>query len=148
MPARQCLYRLVLTLSAASRALETARVLLDHGADVDALDGQGRTALHRAATAGELAMVRLLLAAGASVAPDAEGNSPLVAAHRHHAVVRELWRAGAPPDGVRSSVAAIIDPVIADEVQRQALLRAAALSDEEWAAAPPSAGGSAAMGTC
>ena len=35
------------------RALSTAHTLLQHSADVDALDGGGHSALHRAAAAGE-----------------------------------------------------------------------------------------------
>ena len=84
------------------RAIETARQMLECGAEVDALDGRGRSALHRAAGAGELEMVELLLGFGAGVAHDAEGNSLLAAARAHPAVVRVLWRVGArPPDGRR-----------------------------------------------
>ena len=90
-----------------TRALATARILSEHDLDVDALDGSGRSALHRAAAAGELEMVELLLAARASLAPDAEGNGLLAAAHAHPAVVVALWRAGATPDGTRGTAAGV-----------------------------------------
>ena len=87
------------------RAIETARRLLGHGAEVDALDGRGRSGLHRAAGAGELEMVKLLLGWGASVAPDAQGNSLLAAAHAHPAILRALWQAGAAAEGLRGRAA-------------------------------------------
>lgn len=45
--------------------VESARVLLDHGAHIDALGEDGDTPLHRAVAAGQDEMVQLLLARGA-----------------------------------------------------------------------------------
>ena len=59
------------------------RVLLEHGADVDARDRHRRTPLHWAAVNGHKACCALLLAAGADVnAPDDERQTPLCAAER------------------------------------------------------------------
>ena len=44
---------------------EAARVLLAHGADVNARQAEGITALHEAASSGDVELVRMLLAAGA-----------------------------------------------------------------------------------
>lgn len=56
------------SLSAAVRfspSLLTSRLLLEHGADVNASDERGMTALHDAAIAGRIAQVQLLLRHGA-----------------------------------------------------------------------------------
>ena len=85
------------------------RLLLDAGADVDARDGWGRTALAYAAAVGNAAAVRVLLDAGADPdLADAAGATPLMAAadaavdpasDRAAAdVARELLRGGASPD--------------------------------------------------
>ena len=85
------------------------RLLLDAGADVDARDGWGRTALTYAAAVGNAAAVRVLLSAGATPdAADAAGTTPLMAAAdgatdpasdlAAAATVRELLRGGASPD--------------------------------------------------
>ena len=50
--------------------------LLDHGADVNAGDQRGYTALHRASVLGHLAVAQLLLDRGAAPNPDAEGHTP------------------------------------------------------------------------
>jgi ankyrin repeat protein len=55
-----------------------AAELLGSGADVNAVDGQGCTALHWAADRGRLGMIRLLLRCGADVGvTDADGQTPL-----------------------------------------------------------------------
>ncbi|OAA34310.1 Ankyrin repeat-containing domain protein [Cordyceps fumosorosea ARSEF 2679] len=53
--------------SAESRCLGTVRLLLDAGADEDASDNYGRTALHYAMTANEPDITRLLIERGADV---------------------------------------------------------------------------------
>jgi ankyrin repeat protein len=64
--------------AAFSSATATVRLLLEHGADVNALADKGMTPLHRAATAAQLQNAEVLLAAGADVCRTAEsGASPL-----------------------------------------------------------------------
>ena len=48
--------------------LETVRSLLNSGADVNAAQGDGMSALHWAATRGDFEIAELLIAAGADVA--------------------------------------------------------------------------------
>ena len=57
----------VLMLAAKSRDVRTLRLLLDHGADVNAANSTGATALTEAITARSAAGVRLLLGRGAKV---------------------------------------------------------------------------------
>jgi ankyrin repeat protein len=74
-------------------ATETAKVLLDHGADVNAVQAEGVTALHEAASAGDLPSIRVLLAAGAdprSAMPDGKTPVDLARAHKHAEAVRLL----------------------------------------------------------
>ena len=59
------------------RSVAKAALLLDHGADPNARDNKGFTALHRAAEIGEVQIVRLLLERGAFPHPDAAGHTPL-----------------------------------------------------------------------
>ena len=55
------------------------RLLVARGAHVDQRDGDGRTALHRAAEANHVDMIRALLALGADVdARDENGWAPVV----------------------------------------------------------------------
>ena len=54
----------------------TATFLLDRGADANAADKRGFTALHRAAEMGELQIVQLLLSRGASPHARAQGVTP------------------------------------------------------------------------
>jgi ankyrin repeat protein len=53
-------------------------VLLEHGANVGAVDNEGRTPLHAAAEGGKVKVVRVLLEHGANVdAVDNEGRTSL-----------------------------------------------------------------------
>ena len=100
----------LLSLAAAGGAADSARALLDRGADADG------GALHAAATSTRLELVRLLLAAGADVnrrEPDT-GRSPLhaaVAAGGRDApdVVRLLLDAGADVDATTADGASALD---------------------------------------
>ena len=79
----------------------SVRALLQQGADVNAAQGDGMTALHWAADRGDLEMARMLVYAGAgldAVTRKAE-YTPLHLASRagHAAVVRALLEAGSDP---------------------------------------------------
>ena len=87
--------------------LERVKALLAAGADVDARNHKGQSALHCAAKAGFAPIVALLLDAGAVVdARDAQGETPLATAlrsgvkdkERLRAVIRQLAAAGANAD--------------------------------------------------
>ncbi len=79
---------------------EKIQALLELGADVNVRDYKGKTALHRAATAGFLASMEVLLARGAAIdAADERGETPLfdaIRASREEAVALLLER-GADP---------------------------------------------------
>jgi uncharacterized protein len=81
------------------RDAATARALIAQGADVNAADGDGSTALHWAAGNGDLALTQALLKAGASVKAVTRigGMSPLFMAARNGnaAIVDALLKAGA-----------------------------------------------------
>ena len=83
------------------------RDLLDQGADVNARNHKGQTALHCAAKAGFVDIAAVLLARGADLnAVDAAGETPLASALRStvknrdglREVVRLLAQGGADPD--------------------------------------------------
>ncbi|HVZ19736.1 MAG TPA: ankyrin repeat domain-containing protein [Vicinamibacterales bacterium] len=88
--------------SAARRGVPApVRVLLKGGADVNARDGDGTTALHWASYVGDVPTVDVLLQAGANAnAADDLGVTPLWTACStgHAAVVEHLLKAGATPD--------------------------------------------------
>jgi hypothetical protein len=74
---------------------ETIKLLLDRGADVLERQGEGDTALHEAASMGNMQMVKLLVERGSDVlARDDEGKSPLdYAIEKKHEEVAEFLRA-------------------------------------------------------
>ncbi len=72
---------------------DTAKVLLAHGADVNARQAEGITALHEAASNGDLPSIRLLLAAGAdphAAMPDGRTPADLAKANNHDDAVHAL----------------------------------------------------------
>lgn len=72
--------------AAFARKADEVRTLLDAGAPVDATDQDGRSALHCAVMVNELAIVEMLLAAGAKPdLADAVGDVPLHFAAQHPA---------------------------------------------------------------
>ena len=86
---------------------QSVRALLQQGADVNAAQGDGMTALHWAADRGDLEMARMLVYAGAgleAVTRMAE-YTPLHLASRagHGAVVRALLEAGSDPAALTGS---------------------------------------------
>ncbi|WP_382160847.1 ankyrin repeat domain-containing protein [Hydrogenophaga sp. ANAO-22] len=91
-----------LAQAVASGEVERARQLIKDGAQVNAVDAGGQTALLIAARAGDLEMARLLLRSAAD--PNGRGGpfTPLGAAalHGHAPLVRLLLRAGAEVDAV------------------------------------------------
>ncbi len=92
--------RLDTPLHFASNA-EVAAILVEHGADVEALDWSGRTPLHWAAQFGVVDVADLLIRSGAAVDRHGnDGSTPLHWAARegHHDVVRLLLARGAKPD--------------------------------------------------
>lgn len=79
-----------------ARSIEAAALAIELGADVDAANETGGTALHGAAHVKSDAMVRLLVEHGASLDPvNARGRTPLD--------VAELSRAGSATTATRSS---------------------------------------------
>ena len=83
------------------------RVLLEGGADVNAAQGDGMTALHIAAETGNLEVAELLIEAGADVEAQTRigGYTPLhvAAAAANTGFVRALLDAGADPAAVTST---------------------------------------------
>lgn len=76
----------MLCTSAAAGDLVAMQHVLDNGGiTVDDVNSDGRSALHSAASGGQLAAVRMLIAAGAKLdIEDRWGGTPLVDALRHH----------------------------------------------------------------
>ena len=76
------------------------KLLIAHGADVDAAATHGRRALHIAAYRGNIAVAKLLLAAGADIdAANDDHGGPLACAivHRQSKMVDFLLKRGADP---------------------------------------------------
>lgn len=78
----------LLVLAAVWDDVEMVKLLLDHGAEIDAGSGAEGTALHAAAASGSLALVELLLTRGAS---------PLASRHTRESVQRAVHRHGHHP---------------------------------------------------
>lgn len=93
----------------AAKAKDAAAVkaLLKQGADVNAAQGDGMTALHWAASNGDVTLVQMLLAAGANVRATTRlgGITALHMASQggHAQVVAALIAAGAAPNGATST---------------------------------------------
>jgi ankyrin repeat protein len=67
-----------------SDSLDALKFLLDHGADVNAANRSGQTALHGAAYMGGKAVVEFLLDHGVNInVPDAQGQTPFRIAEAH-----------------------------------------------------------------
>lgn len=75
------------------------RLLLKHGASLDAIDSEERTALHHAALGGQVELVRSFLRAGAdTLKQDAKGATPLhYAALESKTICKLLLKGGASP---------------------------------------------------
>jgi uncharacterized protein len=99
-----------LLAAAASGSQVAAATALDSGAQINArFGGTGQTALHRAAFAGDEAMVLFLISRGADPnVADSDGNTPLLAAayKGHLAIVQHLIKAGAKVDAAEQQYGA------------------------------------------
>ncbi len=84
-----------LLAAAGSGDMERVRALIADGADVNAADADGDTALQAAARRGDVAMVDVLLEAGATASPEAVRRAII---GEHYEVLQRLMRAGADPN--------------------------------------------------
>lgn len=110
-----CLSTLVLAVRSSSPVadaagrgdLEAVRTMLKQGADVNAAQGDGMTALHWAALDGRPELAQMLIYGGANLkaATRLEAFTPLLMAARngHAAVVDLLLKAGADPDAATTN---------------------------------------------
>jgi ankyrin repeat protein len=84
--------------AAAGRQMDLVKLLIDHGADVNARQHGGWTALHAAAQSGDAALVQMLLENGADVSARADNNQSaldLALTKGHQQVVDLLENRGA-----------------------------------------------------
>lgn len=83
-----------------SSKISLARQLLSMGADLQATDSTGLTALHLAASGGDVSMAEFLLTRGAEVNPQWEGETPLhwASYDGRYEIVRCLLAHGADPN--------------------------------------------------
>jgi ankyrin repeat protein len=87
---RNPMHNAPLHAAAAGRSRESVRILIEHGADVNACQHGGWTALHAASQNGDVEMVQLLIAGGAHVHARADNNQSaldLALTKGHQAVV-------------------------------------------------------------
>jgi len=90
---RNLMQNLPLHTAAAGRNREAVRLLLEHGAEVNARQHGGWTALHAASQNGDVEMVRLLLGGGADIdlrADNQQNAMDLAMTKGHQAVVNLL----------------------------------------------------------
>ena len=117
-------------------ALEAVKMLLDLGADINAVDNKGDTAMHGAAYGNFPMIVQLLADRGADVniwkRPDTEGRTPLFIAEGYKAgrpqpsrptidaIQRLMAAAGVPTDGTRPRIRDIYEklPVAPEKPQK------------------------------
>ena len=82
-----------LYLAAGEGRLEAVRYLLDQGADVNAREQFGDTALTEAVFNGQLAAVKELLLRGADINAIADGSTALdIALNRNHSAIADLLK--------------------------------------------------------
>ena len=82
-----------LFLAAGEGRLEVVRYLLDEGADVNARENFGNTALAEATYYGHIAVIKELLARGADINAIGEGGTALdIAVNRNNSAVADLLR--------------------------------------------------------
>ena len=87
-----------ISLNRAAISGDTSEIssLISHGANVDDLDGDGRTPLMNACLNGQIETVRLLISRGSDVNRCENGNeTPLLCAQNFPVIVRLLREAGA-----------------------------------------------------
>lgn len=105
-------------------AQTVAKSLVGHGAQIDARNAYGLTALHVAAKSGNVDMVIWLIEAGADIqARDLEGHTPLLLAAREGqiATLTTLKSSGADPNGTNlrhEGLGDLIDPLLLEHLGR------------------------------
>jgi len=91
-------HRPPLHAAVANNHVETVRVLLDYGVEVEQKDNEGRSALSVAAKLGYLDMCHLLIEYGASVNTRSSRNGPTPYAkarkYKHHKVADLIYDMG------------------------------------------------------
>ncbi len=90
---RNAMQNMPIHAAAAGKSIEAVRALLQHGADVNARQHGGWTALHAASLSGDVEMARLLIASGTDIHARAENNQnalDLALTKGHQAVVNLL----------------------------------------------------------
>ena len=99
-PARPAVRPDALHRAARAGDLDGLKVALEAGAEVDARDGGGRTALMHAVDRGYVLLIQPLLAAGANPderTPDGATALFIAAVHEHVEIISELIKGGANP---------------------------------------------------